>query len=137
MSGYFHLSDTARKFIEMPDEDRICHILQPHWIGYPQSKRILEKLQDLFSHPQVDRMPNLLIVGDTNNGKTMIIRRFQHQHPASDNPEGDHIIVPVLLVQAPPVPEEGRLYANILEALNTPYKRTVRQVSAKPRSSIS
>jgi ATP-dependent Clp protease ATP-binding subunit ClpA len=67
-------------------------------------------------------MPNLLLVGDTNNGKTMIVNRFQHQHSATDNPGGEHVIVPVLLVQAPPVPDEGRFYANILEALAAPYR---------------
>jgi hypothetical protein len=71
--------------------------------------------------PRVDRMPNLLIVGETNNGKTMIARRFERQHPAADNPKGDHALVPVLLVQAPPTPDESRFYGVILEALRAPY----------------
>ena len=122
MTELSQLSDTTSESIELSAEERIRRILQPHWIGYTQSKRILKRLEDLFGYPQVDRMPNLLIVGDTNNGKTMIVSRFQHQHPASDNPTGEHITVPVLLVQAPPIPDEGRFYANILEALAAPYK---------------
>jgi hypothetical protein len=97
-------------------------VRQPHWIGYTRSKRILEKLEDLFCYPRVDRMPNLLIVGETNNGKTMIASRFQRLHPAADNANGDHALVPVLLVQAPPAPDESRFYGAILEALGAPYK---------------
>jgi hypothetical protein len=49
----------------------------------------------------------LLIVGDTNNGKTMIVNRFERLHLADDNPDGETIRLPVLIVQAPPTPAEG------------------------------
>ncbi len=66
-------------------------------------------------------MPNLLIVGDTNAGKTMLANRFVQLHPADDNPDGDAVIVPVLAVQAPPGPDENRFYNTILETLFAPY----------------
>jgi GTPase SAR1 family protein len=56
------------------------------------------------------RMPNLLIVGDTNAGKTMLANRFVQVHPADDNPHGEAAIVPVLAIQTPPGPDEGRFY---------------------------
>jgi hypothetical protein len=52
-------------------------------MGYTRSKRILEKLEDLLSYPRVNRMPNLLIVGATNNGKTIIESRFSTAPPGS------------------------------------------------------
>jgi type II secretory pathway predicted ATPase ExeA len=67
-------------------------------------------------------MPCILIVGDTNAGKTMIANRFLQQHPASDNPDGDKIILPVLAIQAPPTPNEKLFYESILEKLNSPYQ---------------
>jgi hypothetical protein len=67
-------------------------------------------------------MPNLLLYGATGNGKTMIINRFLARHPADDNPDGDAAVIPVLAVQAPPLPSESRLYDAILEALFAPYK---------------
>jgi GTPase SAR1 family protein len=66
-------------------------------------------------------MPNLLIVGDTNAGKTMLANRFVQLHPAADNPDGGAAIVPVLAIQAPPGPDENRFYNTILEALFAPY----------------
>jgi DNA transposition AAA+ family ATPase len=53
----------------------------------------------------------------------MIINRFYKRHPPSDNKTGDFIKYPVLIVQAPPLPDEGRLYNEILETLNAPYKQ--------------
>jgi type II secretory pathway predicted ATPase ExeA len=67
-------------------------------------------------------MPNLLIVGDTNNGKSMLVNRFSSRHKPEDNQEGDAAIVPVLCMQAPPIPDEGRFYNTILELLFAPYK---------------
>ena len=122
MSDLSHLEETLRPVMELSAEERIQQVRQPHWIGYGRSKRILDKLQDLFQHPRIDRMPNLLIVGETNNGKTMVASRFQRLHPASDNAGGDHVVVPVLLIQAPPAPDESRFYGAILEALGAPYK---------------
>jgi len=123
MSDLSHLVETLRPVLDLPADDRIQHLRQqPHWIGYTHSKRILEKLEDLFQYPRVDRMPNLLIVGETNNGKTMIASRFQRLHPTADNVNGERHILPVLLIQAPPSPDESRFYGAILDALGVPYK---------------
>lgn len=117
-----HLNESTLKLLELSDAERIERIRAPRWIGYPQAKTILAKLEDLLTYPKSHRMPNLLVVGDTNNGKTMLVQRFCTQHPADDNPAGDGIRVPVLFVQAPPIPDEGRFYNAILELLFAPYK---------------
>lgn len=117
-----HLNESTFKLLELSDAERIERIRAPRWIGYPQAKTILAKLEDLLTYPKSHRMPNLLVVGDTNNGKTMLVQRFCSQHPADDNPSGDGIRVPVLFVQAPPIPDEGRFYNAILELLFAPYK---------------
>jgi len=117
-----HLNESAAPLLSLSDEERIERIRSPRWIGYPMAKQILAKLEDLLIHPKSHRMPNLLVVGDTNNGKTMLLQRFCGLHPAQDNPEGEGVLVPVLFIQAPPVPEEGRFYNSILELLFAPYK---------------
>jgi hypothetical protein len=67
-------------------------------------------------------MPNLLIVGDTNNGKTMVLKRFKEQYPDDDNPSGDSKIIPVIVVQAPATADEGRFYSLILTKLDAPFR---------------
>jgi ATP-dependent Clp protease ATP-binding subunit ClpA len=117
-----HLDDTAKAALTLSNEQRIHWIRQSRWIPYTRAKQIIDKLEDLLTYPEHHRMPCLLIIGETNNGKSAIINRFQRSHKASDNPEGDSILLPVLTVQAPPVPEENRFYATILEALQAPYR---------------
>jgi len=103
-----HLSPPVRAALELSDEERIQRVRSPRWIGYPMAKCILDRLEDLLTYPPTHRMPGLLLVGETNNGKTMIINRFKRLHPANDNAEGETIHLPVLIVQAPPTPSEGR-----------------------------
>ena len=123
---YLHLSKTAIESLSLPLNERIDRIRHDRWIGYTQARLVLDKLEDLLSYPQRHRMPCLLIVGDTNNGKTMIARRFLNLHPVDLNLNGDAMIAPVLLVQAPPIPDEGRFYNNILHRLFVPYKENDR-----------
>ncbi|MBM94403.1 MAG: AAA family ATPase [Oceanospirillaceae bacterium] len=126
MTTFNHLNVVAQEALQLPDAERIAKIRSDRWIGYPRSKQVLAKLEDLLIYPRTQRMPNLLLVGDTNNGKTMLAQRFCKLHPADDNPSGDGIQVPVLMVQAPPVPDEGRFYNAILELLFAPYRASER-----------
>jgi hypothetical protein len=121
-----HLNDAAVEALSLSDVERIERIRSPRWIGYTRAKLIIDKLNELSTHPKQHRMPNLLLVGDTNNGKTMIVNRFSSHHPAFDNPGGDGITLPVLAIQAPPVPDEGRFYNAILEKLFASYKQSDR-----------
>jgi type II secretory pathway predicted ATPase ExeA len=119
-----HLNDTARAALELSDAERIYHINSEHWIGYSRATQILDRMEYLFNFPKKHRMPNLLIVGDTNNGKTMVTTRFQEKHKAHDNVDADAIMLPVFVVQAPSVPDESRLYDEMLTKLSAPFKHT-------------
>ena len=114
-----HLIPAAAAELDRPVEERISRLRRPAWIGYTRAQNILDQLEHLLRHPGTHRMPNLLLVGDTNNGKTMLIRRFVEQHPAEPGEIGS--TRRLLLIQAPPVPDERRLYFAILDALHAPY----------------
>lgn len=117
-----HLDESTRAALKLSLQERIDYIRRPRWIGYSQAQKILRQLEDLLTHPKTHRMPSLLMIGDTNAGKTMLAQRFVQLHPASDNPDGEAAVVPVLLVQAPPGPDESRFYDGIFEALFSPYR---------------
>ncbi|MDG4653743.1 TniB family NTP-binding protein [Chryseobacterium arthrosphaerae] len=102
-------------------EEKIFHLRKQKWIPYPNADKILAKLDDLKNYPTVDRMPNLLIVGETNNGKTALINRFyKKNNPYIRKGEYDVVIAPVLVVQAPAEPDEKSFYNKILQILNAP-----------------
>ena len=122
MNEHCHLSEAVKATIDLPDAERIAGIRKPRWIGHPYAKTILDKLEQLLAHPRMHRMPNLLIVADTNNGKTMTVNRFHRLHPAADNVDGDIASVPVLLLQAPAVPNENRFYNAMFDSLGHPYR---------------
>lgn len=122
--GTVKYSEIVVNIINRSPEERIEWLRQPRWIGYGKAKEILDKLEELISWPKVHRMPNLLILGHTNNGKTTIVEHFVKKHPAEDLPNEDFASVPVLLVQAPPKPDESRFYNVILDKLFAPYKAT-------------
>ena len=121
-----HLTAKAAESLKLTDDERIVRILSPKWIGYSAAQTVLNKLSDLLVHPKTHRMPNMLIIGETNNGKTMIAKKFCKMHPPDLNEGGNAAKIPVLFVQAPPVPDEGRLYNNILELLVAPHKTSDR-----------
>ena len=117
-----HLTAKAKAMLKRSDQDRLSYIRMTRWIGYNRATEILTKFENLYTYPTRHRMPNLLLVGDTNNGKTAIINKFAERHPRDDNRNGEYIIVPVLVVEVRPVPDEASLYNAILEEINAPYR---------------
>ena len=83
------------------------------WIPYSQANKILQQLEGLLNHPKCDRMPNLAITAQTNNGKTRLMKHFLSLHQASESNTGT-IMAPVFYVQCPGFPDESRLYTAIL-----------------------
>ena len=120
-SPSLHLGKAAIQQAELPDDQRILAIKEGTWITYTRARQILEQMEELFNHPRIIRMPNMLIVGASNNGKTQILHHFEEKHKPDPNPNGDYSIVPVLFVEAPGKPDIGAFYDKILEAVWQPY----------------
>lgn len=117
-----HLSTNAIKYLDKSDEERIYKINSDRWIGYTQANRILSKMEDLLAYPSCLRMPNLLITGDTNNGKTLLVNRFFSMHMPTILPGDERLVAKVIYVQAPPQPDEKKFLNSLLDRLNAPYK---------------
>lgn len=133
MSDFPHLSDNAASKLSLPQRERIQHIRKARWIGYGKAKEILERLEDLLVHPPQPRMPNMLLIGETNNGKTMLVTKFREMHPADENLDGESINIPVLYIQAPPSPDERGMYNAILNRLFESYGRSEATDSKRDR----
>lgn len=119
---YSHLLPAMQVLADAPDEARIRRIRTDRWLGYARAEAALSALEDLLSFPKRTRMPNLLLIGPSNNGKTMIVEKFRRSHlPGSEESARDGAIrVPVLKVQMPPAPDERRFFSAILDALGAP-----------------
>ncbi|UTW59037.1 TniB family NTP-binding protein [Kordiimonas sp. SCSIO 12603] len=119
-----HLHPKIRHLATAGYLDRETAIENDHWLGYPIAKKAIEKMQALLRHPDTHRMPNLIIYGPSNNGKTKILEKFLRDHPPSDNVEGDSASYPVMYIQMPIVADPKRFYIAILEKLFAPYRPT-------------
>lgn len=122
MAGPFeHLSPAARAIALLPPRDRLPQLRPQWWIGHVRAQAALDRLEAVLqSGPGRLRPPNLLIVGPTNNGKSMIAEKFRRTHPARPSSYGDHEVIPILIVQMPPEPSPRRFYGAVLTALNAP-----------------
>lgn len=70
-------------------------------------------------------MPNILLVGESNNGKTMILDRFDQRHESYMDEE-NRPKTPVVMIQAPPEPDELRFYGVILNHLDVAIRSSER-----------
>jgi type II secretory pathway predicted ATPase ExeA len=113
-----HLHPSMRPIARLPAEERLRHVQADRWIGYPRATAALERLETLYGWPARQRMPNLLVIGPTNNGKSMIVEKFRRAHPPVSRPDGEQI--PVLVVQMPSDPSVSRFYTALLAAIGAP-----------------
>jgi hypothetical protein len=119
-----HLHPAAQRIALLPDEERLRYIRADRWIGYPRATAALERLETLLSWPEKQRMPNLLLIGPTNNGKSMIIEKFRRAHPPISHEDREEI--PVLVAQMPSEPSVTRFYTALLAALGAPMRTRYR-----------
>lgn len=124
MSAYEHIHTDFRHIMSLSDQERIEFLDEPRWIGYKTAQQIMDTLQGLLQKPVRPRMPNLLLVGDPNNGKTTIVRRFRDLCGQGYVNEEADPVKPIILAEAPPSADEKGLYISILERFFTPYRAT-------------
>ncbi|WP_440778803.1 TniB family NTP-binding protein [Pseudomonas syringae] len=124
MTEFAHLHADFRPVLLLSDRERIQFLGQSRWIGYKSAHTVLDSLESLLEAPKRSRMPNLLIVGESNNGKTTIIKQFEKVHGKGYVDEDDEPVRPVIVAEAPPSAQEKDLYASILEQLWMPYRTT-------------
>jgi hypothetical protein len=115
-----HLLPAVQGLARLPANERIQRIRADRWIGYPRAVEALNRLETLFAWPNKQRMPNLLLIGPTNNGKSMIIEKFRRTHPVSNDANQEYM--PVLVVQMPSEPSVFRFYVALLAAMGAPLR---------------
>lgn len=117
------LSPRTQGLLHASADERIKHIDKPFFIPYSRAADILDEMEDLLEHPKTNRMPNILILGRSNNGKTEILREFLKRHPAEERAGFDRVYAPVVYVQSPPGPTEHIFLNKLLVLLGAPVKQ--------------
>ena len=129
-----HLSPATKELALLDDNTRITRVLSDRWIAYTRANQGVKKLKWLLDHPQKIRMPNLLICGPTNNGKTALTQKFLRLCQGGPSLDGRSDIIPVLRVQMPTSADPLRFYQAILEALGSPTRKGHRLVDRESQA---
>ena len=116
-----HLLPAARKQAELGNDERILGLLRDRWIDYPRATQALQQLERLYETPRRDRMPCLLLHGDSNIGKTKITAKFRRAHPNEFDERSGVERCPVVAMQMPPTPDQHRFYSGLLFELGAPH----------------
>ncbi|KVR92304.1 TniB family NTP-binding protein [Burkholderia vietnamiensis] len=116
-----HLLPAARQQAELGNDQRILGLLRDRWIDYPRATQALQQLERLFETPRRERMPCLLLHGDSNIGKTKITAKFRRAHPSEFDEKSGVERCPVVAMQMPPTPDQHRFYSGLLVELGAPH----------------
>jgi len=125
MNKYPHLSNTASEIAALDKEKRIASLNEPIWISYTRAEKLISIMQDYLQMPKKARMKNLLVIGDSNMGKTSILERFIKQNPPVEYQDEHGMYrtrIPVVMIQAPTIADEKNLYASILNQFWTSFR---------------
>lgn len=109
-----HLHPSVRQAAVLDLAERLPHLRADRWIGYTRATAALKHLETLLDWPRKQRMPNLLIIGPTNNGKSMLIEKFRRDHP--EKAQDGYIARPLVVMQTPSTPSTTRFYSNLVAA---------------------
>jgi hypothetical protein len=123
MTDISHLAPEALAVLNLSDDQRIAFLAEDRWIDYARARKALQELERLLASPKRTRMPSMLIHGESNIGKSMIIQKFLRDHPHREfNDATGMLQIDVLAVEMPAAPSERRFYGQLLMALNAPYR---------------
>lgn len=122
MTSYDHVHPDFRHVMAASDIERIRFMDAPRWIEYGTATTILDTLKRLLEIPKRPRMPNLLIVGESNNGKTTLVGIFRDAHGQGYVNDDSEPVKPVIVAEAPPSADEKGLYISLLERFHAPYR---------------
>jgi hypothetical protein len=119
--GGTHLAPAMREVLLLSDEARIKSMQRDRWIDYSRGSAVLERLARLLATPERDRMPCLLLHGESNIGKTQIVRKFARDHPPSFDEQRGVEKRQIISMQMPPLPDQQRFYSALLFELGAPH----------------
>jgi hypothetical protein len=116
-----HLQPAVRILAMQNTAERLAQFNIGHWIGYSRAQQILAQLETLITtEPGKIRPQNMLIIGSSNNGKTMIAEKFRRTHPSGMADDKEHENIPVLMIQMPAGATVPRIYTALMLELCTP-----------------
>ena len=116
-----HLHSLTRIEAQQDDKIRVRALQRDRWIDYPRATQALQQLERLLNTPQRERMPCMVMHGESNIGKTLIVAKFQREHPTRFDSDKGVERREIVAMQMPATPDQHRFYAALLFELGAPH----------------
>lgn len=116
-----HVNPVARAQALLPDDERILAMQRDRWVDYPRAIQARQRLERLLGTPERERMPCMVLHGESNIGKTLIVRKFEREHSTAFDEERCVERRQIVAMQMPATPEQHRFYSALLFELGAPH----------------
>ncbi|XEG72439.1 TniB family NTP-binding protein [Pseudomonas sp. abacavir_1] len=123
MIDYPHVAPGFQHLLGLSDAERLEFLEQPLWIDYPIADKVITYLHSVLNKPRRPRMPNVMLVGESNNGKTTLINRFIKICAQAYVNEEAESVIPVIAIELSKT-DVRQLYVKILESFWAPFNVT-------------
>ncbi|MGJ7498498.1 TniB family NTP-binding protein [Variovorax sp. RT4R15] len=120
-AAFAHLSPAARSQALLPDNERIRAMQRDRWVDYPRAAEARQWLERLLGTPERERMPCMVIHGESNIGNTLVVRKLQREHPTTFDDVRGVERRQIVAMQMPATPGQHRFYSALLFELGAPH----------------
>jgi len=118
------LPEKIRKLVlECEDKERLQFLERPTFIKHTKYKKLVKKLDELLYSPKKHRVRSLLLVGNSNNGKTEMVLRYAKSKRKMDE-SYEYYVEPVMYIQSPNRASIHELFDAIFMKLEVPYSKS-------------
>ncbi|MBJ2285821.1 MULTISPECIES: TniB family NTP-binding protein [Pseudomonas] len=120
MTDYAHIALQFKEVMLKTDLERLDFLEESRWIEYQAATKLRAILDGLLRVPDRTRMPNLLVVGQSNSGKTSVVTRFKNTTGTPYVSDDAVSVRPVIYIEIHK-PDERELYSAILREFWAPH----------------
>lgn len=119
-----HLAKKAGVQAVLPDDERTAIIQAGTWINLQAPKNVIARLELMLNAPRITKPPCLLLIGNSDSGKSSIFARFLSLHLPDEEASSSLSCSPVVLINCPDGRDRSALYVRLLTALLAKFKPT-------------
>jgi len=102
-------------------EERVARLLSDIWVPYPEGVEVLRTMRDFLKAPNESRPVNLAIIGESNFGKSHLLKHFYSLYQSKYDYTVDEPKVALLKIEMPESPEPSALLREMLRTMCSSY----------------
>ncbi|GLR77465.1 TniB family NTP-binding protein (plasmid) [Azospirillum oryzae] len=118
--AYRHLGPSALEVIALSPEERIVRMQGRRFTEYPRCRFVLDLMLEQLEQPAGTIKPNLLIWGESGQGKSTIMAKHLRDHPAVFDKKTGVRRTATVGLEMPPMCDVKWFYTQLLRAIDAP-----------------